>query len=71
MLQDTTNHVVRRLTCSSCGRNRFQFTWRYPKDQELGMILAHEGIGFRLEDAEMNCSSCGAVWSAEAIEVKQ
>jgi hypothetical protein len=51
--------MIRKTTCSKCGSVDINVTWRYNKEQEMGLYMGHDGFGFQFEDADIKCAKCG------------
>jgi len=51
--------ITQRMVCKECGNDSFKFKWEYKdKDEEMRLLLCHDGWGFQLTDAKICCSKC-------------
>ena len=50
---------IKQLTCEKCKGSQFSLQMRYKKDDEMRLLLCHDGYGFQLEDAFWKCVKCG------------
>lgn len=56
---------IRNLKCEKCESTDFSFKWKYHPNNEMGLQMCHDGFGFQLEDAIVQCSRCGISASYE------
>ncbi len=52
--------MKRKLTCSKCKSTAINITWKYSKNNEIAMLLSHDGYGLQFEDAIIKCAKCGS-----------
>jgi hypothetical protein len=52
--------TIRKLTCLKCKSININITWKYKKEDELNMLLSHDGYGLQYEDSIMKCAKCGS-----------
>lgn len=56
--------TIQKLRCADCDHIRFTISWVYEtKEQEIALLLCHDGYGFQFEDAIIKCADCGCVKS--------
>jgi hypothetical protein len=58
--------VKKQLVCEKCGSNKITITWKYKKENEMAMLLCHDGWGLQFEDSIMRCAEC----KCKKVEVK-
>ena len=51
--------MIRKLTCNKCKSIKINITWKYKKEDELNMLLSHDGFGLQYQDAIIKCADCG------------
>ena len=49
----------RTMKCKKCGGTSFSFRWDYDEDEEMGLYMCHDGMGFQLTDSIIRCDKCG------------
>ena len=69
--------IIKEFTCD-CGGNCFTLQMRYKKEDEMNLLLCHDGYGFLWEDATWICNKCKkeklggeGEWKDKKDEVKQ
>ena len=52
--------MIVKTTCTKCRSTKINITWRYKKEEEMGMLMGHDGYGLQFEDAVIKCGECGS-----------
>ena len=50
---------TRIMRCKVCGCDSFRFRWEYKEEEEITLLLCHDGYGFQFEDSFITCNGCG------------
>ena len=49
-----------KTTCNKCKSTTVSISWKYRKEDEMAMLMSHDGYGLQFDDAKIVCSKCGS-----------
>ena len=50
--------IERILTCPKCKGTSFTIKMKYKQEDEMRLLMCHDGYGFQMEEAIWECNKC-------------